>query len=275
MEDLHMIKLSNSSFLPIFAKLLLLLVLAKAMTLVLLWFLPSDGVELAAQNSYKPKYQRVDFENMIQSPASEKGKGSQSSGSNAVSITSMVLKGLYGKGNYGYVIVALKSSATKTSIIAVGEEFSGFTLNSIASMSATFTKAGKEFTLELEQTAIGAQMSRAQAEVEIDDGSPKSVSKEDILAYAKSPQEIWKEISIVEVKNGEEIEGFRVTKIVKNSKMASLGLREGDVIIKANNIELKSYKDAIDIYNGLDKLDAVQIVVLRENQEVELVYEIH
>jgi type II secretory pathway component PulC len=57
--------------------------------------------------------------------------------------------------------------------------------------------------------------------------------------------------------------------------MATLGLREGDVIIKANNIELKSYKDAIDIYNGLDQLDAVQIVVLRENQEVELVYEIH
>ncbi|MBU1216453.1 hypothetical protein KJ870_00795 [bacterium] len=270
-----MIKLSNSSFLPIFAKLLILMVLAKSITLVLLWFLPSDGVELAQQNSYKPKYQRVDFENMIQSPVGAKGQGAASSSSNAVSITSMVLKGLYGKQNYGYVIVALKTSSNKTSIIAVGEEFSGFTLNSIAPMSATFTKAGKEYTLELEKTMTSSRASLYEPEVEIDDGSPKTVSKEDILAYAKSPQDIWKEISIVEVKNGEEIEGFRVTKIAKNSKMATLGLREGDVIIKANNIELKSYKDAIDIYNGLDKLDAVQIVVLRENQEVELVYEIH
>jgi general secretion pathway protein C len=270
-----MIKLSNSFFLPIFAKLLILLVLAKSLTLVLLWLLPSDGVELAEQNSYKPKYQRVDFENMIQSATGVKGTNSTNNSSNAVSITSMILKGLYGKANYGYVIVSLKSSSSKTSIIAVGEDFSGFTLHSIAPMSATFTKAGKEYTLELEKTETGGRMSKFQPAVEIDDGSPKSVSKEDILAYAKSPQDIWKEISIVEIKNGEEIEGFKVTKIVKNSKMASLGLREGDVIIKANNIELKSYKDAIEIYNGLDKLDAVQIVVLRANQEVELVYEIH
>ncbi|MGB3961610.1 MAG: PDZ domain-containing protein, partial [Sulfurimonas sp.] len=110
---------------------------------------------------------------------------------------------------------------------------------------------------------------------EVDDTLPKSVSKEDIALYAKSPQEIWKEISIVEVKNGEAIEGFKVTKITKGSKMATLGLREGDVIIKANNIELTSYKDAIEIYNGIDKLDAIQIVVMRENQEVEIVYEIH
>lgn len=270
-----MIKLSNSILLPIFAKLLMMLVLAKSITLVLLWFLPSDGVELSQQNSYKPKYQRVDFENMIQSPLTSKGKASQESGSSAVGITSMVLTGLYGKQNYGYVIVALKSSASKTSIIAVGEEFSGFTLNSIASMSATFTKGGKEYTLELEKAASSGSVTRVQNEPEVDDGSPKTVSKEDIQQYAKSPQDIWKEISIVEVKNGEEIEGFKVTKIAKNSKMATLGLREGDVIIKANNIELKSYKDAIDIYNGLDKLDAVQIVVLRANQEVELVYEIH
>lgn len=268
-----MIKLSNSTFLPIFARLLILLVVAKSIALVLLWLLPSDGVELALQKSYKPKYQKVDFENMIHSPAGARGTNAAESSSNAVSITSMVLNGLYGKESYGYVIVALKASPSKTSIIAVGEDFSGFRLHSIAPMSATFTKGGKEYTLELEKTMTNASVSKFESEVE--DTSPKSVSKEDIALYAKSPQDIWKEISIVEVKNGEAIEGFRVTKIVKNSKMASLGLREGDVIIKANNIELKSYKDAIEIYNGLDKLEAVQIVVLRENQEVELVYEIH
>jgi len=269
-----MIKLSNSIFLAIFAKLLTLLVVAKSIALVLLWVLPNEGVELNEQKSYKPKYQKVDFENMIHSPIDAQGKNAAQNASNAVSITSMVLSGLYGKENYGYVVVALKASPSKTSIIAIGEEFSGFTLHSIASMSATFTKAGKEYTLELEKIKAGGGDSASAAETQIEDTSPKSVSKEDIALYAKSPQDIWKEISIVEVKNGETIEGFKVTKILKNSKMASLGLREGDVIIKANNIELKSYKDAIEIYNGLDKLEAVQIVVLRENQEVELVYEI-
>jgi general secretion pathway protein C len=274
MEDLPMIKLSNSIFLAIFARLLFLLVAAKSIALVLLWILPNEGVELAEQKSYKPKYQKVDFENMIHSPSNAQDKNAAQNASNAVSITSMVLSGLYGKENYGYVVVALKASPSKTSIVAIGEEFSGFTLHSIASMSATFTKAGKEYTLELEKIKAGGGDFVSASETQIEETSPKSVSKEDIALYAKSPQDIWKEISIVEVKNGEAIEGFKVTKILKNSKMASLGLKEGDVIIKANNIELKSYKDAIEIYNGLDKLEAVQIVVLRENQEVELVYEI-
>ncbi|DAB29470.1 MAG TPA: hypothetical protein CFH84_09275 [Sulfurimonas sp. UBA12504] len=270
-----MIKVSNTSFLPLFAKILILLLIAKTLSLGLLWFLPSDGVELVQKSNYKPKYQRVDFENMIKSPAESKSGGAKEGISSAVGITSMVLKGLYGTQSAGYVIVALKASLSKTSIISIGEEFEGFQLNSIAQASATFTKAGKEYTLELEKISAAGRVSAFTQTQEVDDTLSKSVSKEDIALYAKSPQEIWKEISIVEIKNGEAIEGFKVTKITKGSKMATLGLREGDVIIKANNIELKSYKDAIEIYNGIDKLDAIQIVVIRENQEVEIVYEIH
>ncbi|MDD3060327.1 MAG: hypothetical protein PHW94_05235, partial [Sulfurimonas sp.] len=82
-----MIKLSNSSFLPIFAKILILLLIAKTLSLGLLWFLPSDGVELVQKISYKPKYPRVDFENMIQSPAGSKSGGAKDAASNAVGIT--------------------------------------------------------------------------------------------------------------------------------------------------------------------------------------------
>lgn len=269
-----MIKLSNSAFLSIFAKLLLLLVMAKGVALLLLWLLPSEGVELAMQKNYKPKYQKIEFENMIRSPFGTQDKSTLHGASNAPNITSMALKGLYGKEKYGYIIVALKSSPNKTSIIEVGEEFSGFTLLSIAPMSAIFTKAGKEYTLELENTPTSGGVFKHEDGAQTADASLKTVSREDIAMYSKNPQEIWRDISIVEVKNGEEIEGFRVTRVAKNSKIASLGLRNGDVIIKANNTQLKSYKDAIEIYNSIDKLEAVQIVVLRENQEVELVYEI-
>lgn len=269
-----MIKVSNSPFLRIFAKLLLLLVAAKGVALALLWLLPSEGVELAMQKNYKPKYQKVEFENMIRAPFGMQEKGTLQSGSNTTNITNMVLKGLYGKERYGYIIVALKESADKTSIVAVGEEFLGFTLHSIAPMSAVFVKAGREYTLELEKTHASLSVSKHKNEVQSDIFAPKIVLREDIAMYVKNPQEIWKEISIVEVKNGKEIEGFRVTRVAKNSKIASLGLQKGDVIIKANNTELKSYKDVMEVYSSLDKSEAVQIVVLRENQEVELVYEI-
>ena len=106
-------------------------------------------------------------------------------------------------------------------------------------------------------------------------GEPKDISRTDIDFYSKNPKEIWKDISIVEVKNAGKIEGFKVTKIKKNSKMAKLGIQKGDIIIKANNIELKSYKDAMNLYGKINDLDTIQIVLLRNNQEKEIVYEIN
>jgi len=64
-------------------------------------------------------------------------------------------------------------------------------------------------------------------------------------------------------------------RIDPNSKFATLGLRKGDVIIKANNIPLKSYRDAMNVYKNINKFDAINIVVMRNNQEKELVYEIN
>jgi len=66
-----------------------------------------------------------------------------------------------------------------------------------------------------------------------------------------------------------------VTRIKANTPFAQLGLRKGDIIIKANNKNMTSYKDAIAIYKGIDKLEALELVVLRNNQETEINYEIY
>ena len=88
-------------------------------------------------------------------------------------------------------------------------------------------------------------------------------------------EQLWKDIAISEVKKGKKIEGFKVTRINKDSKMALLGLQKGDLIVKVNNIALKSYKAAMDIYAKIDKMTTIQIVVIRNNQEKELIYEIN
>ncbi len=268
-----MIKLSNSYMLRVVIRLLVLLAIAKGISLVIWWFLPSDGVELQVKDNYKPKYQRVDFKNMLNTVTSTPSKSVGNEKSTAgISITNMVLKGLYGKGSKGFAIVALKSSPKNTSIVSVGDVFSGYTLKTILSNGVAFIKAGKEYVLNMEETkAIKGSITA----VVKDDGEPKDVSRSDINFYAKNPKQIWKDIAIKEVKNGNKIEGFKVTRIKKNSKMDRLGLKKGDIIIKVNNVELKSYKDALDIYAKIDKLKSVEIVVMRNNQEQELVYEIN
>ena len=266
-------KLSSSYMLRVATILLILLAVAKAISLAVWWFLPSDGVELQVKDNYKPKYQRVDFRNMLDAGVntSKKSNTHQDSLASGISITNMVLKGLYGKDSKGFAIVALKSSPKKTSIVSVGEVFSGYTLKTILNSGVIFTKSSKEYVLNMLHSKITKESVMSSAE----SSEAKDVSRADINFYAKNPKEIWKDISIKEVKNGGKIEGFKVTKINKNSKIAKLGIKKGDIIIKANNIELKSYKDALNLYGKINDLDTIQIVILRNNQEKEIVYEIN
>jgi len=269
-------KLSNSSLLKILTKILVLLVLAKAISLALWWYLPSDGVELSVKKNYQPKYQRVDFKNMLESAVvvSAVSKVEKTDTSNSINITNMILKGLYGNDIQGYAIVSLKSNRRKTTIIALGEKFSGYILKKILIDSAIFTKGSKEYILSLEKKKK-SHSSITKAVQTVESGGSKSVARSDITYYSKNPKAIWKDISIREVKEHGRIKGFKIIKIRKNSKFAALGLQKGDLIIRANNIELKSYRDALNIYKNISKIETMQIVVMRNNQETELVYEIN
>jgi len=270
-----MIKISQSKLLAIFTKLLVLLAIAKALALGLWWHLPNDGVELNVKQNYQPKYQKVDFANMI-GKAHSRDKNGVSLGTNStqnMSITNMVLKGLYKTDTLGYVIIAMKSAPKDTTIVAMQEEYQGYTLKSIESTNAIFQREGKDFVLSLEnmdKSSINVAKNQSNEQ----EPSSSNISRADMAFFAKDPAQIWKDISIVEVKERDKIVGFKVTKINPKSKFVSLGLKENDLIIKLNNITIQSYKDAMEIYNNIDKIDTIQIVVIRENQEKELVYEI-
>jgi len=274
-------KLSNSKLISIVFTLLILVVIAKALSLGLWWYLPSDGVELNVKNNYQPKYQRVYCKNIItKAKIQQKKKEIVQAPTDGISITNMLLKGLYGTSSRAFVIVAMKDSPKKTKLVGLGEVFKGYTLKSTTKDSAIFEKGSKDYILTLEQTK---SKRRARSTKKEDSfitpaftaDEPVGVSRRDIAHYAKNPKQIWRDISIKELRDGKKILGFKVTKIKRNSKFAQLGLQKGDLIIKANNVKLVSYKDALDIYSKIDKIDMIQIVVMRDNQEVELVYDIN
>ncbi len=274
-----MIKLSNSKYLKIFFKLLLLLLIAKSISLILLFLLPSDSKELSIGNNYQPKYQRVDFNNMFFDIVVK--KEFQTTSKNAPSIKKMILKGLYGIGDSGFVIVALKSSPKDTTIVEIGEKYSGYTLVQIANKNATFEKNSKKYIvwLDIENEKISKIIKTIKDKDKVKRKDEivfqKAVTRDDISFYSKNPKQIWKDISIIEVKENEKIKGFKVLRIDPNSKMATLGLQKDDLIVKANNVALKSYRDALNIYSKINTIDIIQIVVIRNGIEKELVYEIN
>jgi type II secretion system protein C len=286
MGGIFMNKPSSVSIISIITKLLVLALIAKSFALGVWYYFGEQNVELKNVKNYQPKYQRVDFHFMIEKQKIKKVIKVVKKKVTGPSITSMVLKGLYGKGENGFAIVALKSRSKKTTVVSIGEEFSGYTLHFINAQSVVFQKNGKDYILELPNTKINQKSvqkvsslkrktQQKHHSVEEDDDEPKEVSRNDIKYFAKHPREIWKNISIHEVKRGKRIIGFRISKINPNSKFAILGLKSGDLITQANNIILNSYRNAIDLYNNMDKIETMQIIVIRDGREKELVYEIN
>lgn len=266
-------KNSNAPLYGVLFKLLILLALAKALSLALLWFLPAQGVLYSETKNFQPPFYRYTSKAMLQE-ALLKPNDTQQANSQSVNITNMILKGLYGNSTKGMVIIATKSDPKKSEIIAIGEVFMGYKLIDIQLQSARFEKAGTLYVLEMQQSQMKNQPAITKPKT-FAPNEPVGVTKTDIARYAQNPNQIWKEIAINEVKIDGKIAGFRVTRIEPNSPFASLGLQKNDVIIKANNVALTSYQDAINIYQKIDTLESVQITFLRNNQEQEIVYEIH
>jgi len=270
-----MLKLSNPLLLKILSTLLVLIVIAKSLALVALWFLPSDGVSLQTQSDYKPKYQRVNFKNMIiteiKAVTAAVVVKKEVTG---INITNMLLHGLYGSGVKGFAIVSLKKTKNATSIVSVSEVYEDYTLKSILTDGVVFTKNNKEYILKMEsdKKAKNVKKSYITRIPNPSSETEKKVSRNDIKSYAKNPKQIWKDISIVQLRDKS---GFKITGVRKGSKMAELGLQKGDIMIRANNKNLKSYKDAINLYKNIEKISTLELVILRNNEEKEIIYEIN
>jgi len=266
--------LSNNSFLKIILQLLFLILIAKLIAVAILWFLPVQTQEFQESNSRASHYQSMNFKNMLE-VASHK-KVSKPKQREQTSIKNMILHGLYGNSDFGYAIVATKSNPKKTEIISIGEKYQGYTLKGIALNYVTFIRNNKEYILKLDSptTKQAVVSSVSKQKVEEENGF-HTVSRDEINYYIKNPTKIWKDISIQEIKKGSKIVGFKVTKVRKNSKMDTLGLKRGDIILKANGIALTSYSAAIKLYQNFKQLDSLSLLIKRGNEEKELLYEIN
>jgi type II secretion system protein C len=268
-------KNSNTLLFGVIFKLLILLVVAKVLTLALLWFLPMQGIVYKEQKNFQPPFYRYTSKAMFQETSLQTNPSQNVQNSNSsVSITNMILKALYGNEEHGVVVVATKSNPKESQIIGIGEAFMGYKLIGISLNNASFEKGGVKFILEMQKSDMKYQPILENKKTFIAN-MPVSISKNDINNYAQNPKQIWKDIAISEVKTDGKITGFKVTRINPKSRFAELGLEKDDIIIKANNIALTSYQEAINIYQKIDTLESVQITFLRNNQEQEIVYEIH
>jgi len=254
-----------------FTRIILIIIIGKVLGLVLLWLLPGEGIDFYEKKRMLPPYQSYNLGVFIDPVAISRNSKTEAKHIEA-GINTLILKGLYRKKKTGYIIIAMKTDPTKTEILGIGENYAGYKLLEIKSTSAVFEKGSSHYILELITDDLVSLRKRHAPFIE---GQPYQMSRAEIQEYAKNFGKILEDINIIEVKNRGKLKGFKITRLRSNTPFSYLGLKKGDIIIKINNEPLKSYADALNIYQNIDDIKEIELIVLRNNKEKELRYEIY
>ncbi len=217
----------------------------------------------------------------------------QKPGSNQVKkpisdIDSFKLLAIYHDKNH---IVITLSRDGKSSVLVKGDTIDGYVLDDATATEAIFLRNGRSYRIELidstekilqdtvhQNTDNKSEVSKNQAAPQgeiVDTGGSKLVDRTLLDHYRKNMGDIWQNIGIAEIKEGNTIKGFRVNFVKHGSDFSKLGLRRGDVIKSINGQELNSYQGAFDVYKNIDTMEGLTLSIEREKEVLELKYEIN
>ncbi|MDD2451643.1 MAG: PDZ domain-containing protein [Sulfurovum sp.] len=274
---------------------LLILVLAVILFVKLVWvvvaflWLPTSGVDYSEEKGPQNLYYRVRVPSNDQSQRVEKPKVLPQG-----SIKDIDLLGIYSASDITVVTVRHKG---KTKVLSKGEMINGFVLEGAGSDFATFSKEEKLYTVTLikpkkssrgtgsiktvngpdsisQEKSSTDQAKMPSGEI-VDAGDRKIVDRSLLTHYTTNMDDIFKDIGIQDMKEGDRVTGFRVKFVRRGSHFAKLGLQRGDIIKSVNGQEINSYNAAFGIFKEVQNMSNMTLVIIRDNKEMELEYEVN
>ncbi|HHB93900.1 MAG TPA: hypothetical protein ENK88_01960 [Campylobacterales bacterium] len=275
---------SENKIFTTFLYLLSIVVIAKLVWFIInLMFLPKEGKEHIETIRAKPLYYRTKLAN--QSKKIEAPKKVVKKAPTIGTMKGIKLLAIY---NSKEVLVVTVKKMSKTKVLSKGEDIDGFKLSSGGSDYAIFKKGGKEFKLSLDKgktkitssiTSVTPKRDKPKEKtkddiVDSEDGTEKIVSKGLLSSYTKDIDKVWKDIGIGEHKVNGVLDGFKVNFVKKGSDFEKLGLRRGDILKSVNGQELNSYNAAFSFYKEMNSIENLTLSIKRNNQDMELEYEI-
>lgn len=263
----------NINFNKLFQKLtpfVYLVLVAYILNLFLFFYLPKSGVSFVENSFANLEYKKYGFYSNIKKV---EDNSSFKNNQQIQNLSKYELKAIYFVNvNKGWITIQDKSNQMSY-ILSSGEQIDGYTLFKLFKDYVIFQKDKKEYKLEI----VDKELNNYE-ESKIEDFKTKDngavVNRAYLNSYVTNMDKIWNNIAINEIMNGDKIDGFKIEKINKDSVFGKLGLKEGDIIKSVNNNVLSSYGDAFRVYNDIGNIKYLSIEVLRNNELVELSYEI-
>lgn len=258
-----------------FLPLIYLILLAFILNCVIFFFLPTSGVDFAKNESLSLNFKKYNFYSNTKDISRKDSQ--DSSKQTAQSLSKYNLKAIYYTSVTSGWIIIEETTVDNSHILSYGEKIDGYMISKLFKNYVLFEKDKKEYKLKIkekEPSQYEELTTNSKQEIIVKDNGAV-VSRDYLNSYITSLDKIWSNISVSEIKNGELIDGFKIDKIKKDSAFEKIGLKEGDIIKAVNNSILSSHAEAFKVFDNIGNTNFLNIEVLRNNEIVELNYEIN
>ena len=242
---------------------------------ILFLYLLKNGVDFIKNESTVLSYKKYTFYSISTDNINENINNAKQTIQN---LSKYDLKGIYSTiGNKGWIIIEEKAGTNSSYVLSQGEQIDGYTLFKLYKDYVIFQKEKKDYKLEiLEKELSNIDYTKNSTKEDIVIKNNGAIINRDYLnSYITNLDKIWDNIAINEIKNGDKIDGFKIEKINKDSVFSKLGLKEGDIIKSINNSNLSSNTEALKVFSEINNVKYLNIQILRNNEIVEMNYEVN
>jgi general secretion pathway protein C len=204
-----------------------------------------------------------------------------------VSLSNLVLSGTaIGSGKLGIAILEDRSQAQGLQeIFSLGENVYGYgILRKIYRSSVEIERNGVTYTVSIpDATAADAGKGPEQSREipQTQSSFARQVGERDYILDSQriqkaldNPEQILTDARLLpNIKNGQQ-EGFSISEVVPGGIYHSLGLRNGDVLLKINGLEISNPEVAIQAMSALKGMNNINLDIIRNKQNMSMNYRI-
>ena len=162
----------------------------------------------------------------------------------------VLLGTVYGPEQVAFAVMEEKGKK-KQGLYHTGDKLQGALIKKVLRGKVVLEVKGKDEILEMEQTKAGKNRSVSAGTGNRGDGYTITVGHDDLQKSLGNINSLLTQVRIRPlIKNGKP-DGLVLSHVKPNSIFSKLGLKNGDVVKKIDNKEIKSPEDAFAFYNRL------------------------
>jgi len=202
----------------------------------------------------------------------------------AFSLSDLILVGTaFGSDKLNYAIFEDKSqSQGGQEIFKLGENvFNYGRLKKIERSSVEIERGSVNYTVTMPEISQNIDNSQKQAREIPQSSFAKQVGEREYILDSRriqkaleNPQQILTHARLLpNIKDGRQ-EGFSVSEVVPGGIYSSLGLRNGDILLRINGLEINNPEVAIQAMSGLKGMSNIDLDVIRNGRKISMNYRI-